>query len=362
MDLMGLVQSLSGAPGAEHNPFADAAAARFSRFRGHPAVLGAAAMRARGGGRGLLMQYAVYLSSPPELAEVYPAPVFFSDAFGGRAALDSWRKDLAAFARDSGFLAWEDETRAERESFADAARRAQGGRDLSAPLVRLLGARTWGDWVVIVSPFYPQQGSDSWILEEKKEGRPQVVVLYGPAWNGKAFGGGTPVEFARAAWPEAVFTMTYAVTEACRPAFKLSLDVCRGLTGLSNVEDCVSHYWVREIVARLIEETFGRAAARDYREAEHAPFDEPSRAALETYVRGRERYRDLLDAAVPLYSPFTGGAPAAACRVDDPRRLDEDIYARRMTYYLEARLEAGPDPKAAAALKELRERDEQIVR
>ncbi|HEX4046862.1 MAG TPA: hypothetical protein VH309_03465 [Elusimicrobiota bacterium] len=353
MDLMGLVELLSGAPGVPRDPFTDAAAARFSSLRGDPAVRGAAAIRARGASRGLLMQYAVYLSSPPELAETAPIAPYFYAPFGGRARLEDWRKDLSAFARKSGFLAWENETRAQRESFAAAARRAQGGRDLGAPLQRLLGARTWGDWVVFVTPFSPEGGSDSWIMEERG-GRPQVVVIFGPYWDGRSFGVVRPAEFAAAAWPEAVFTMTYALSEACRHAFLLTHEICRGLPGLVNIEDCVQHYWVRELVARLVEGSYGRAAASGYLETGGGPYDGAVRASIETYVRGRARYRDLLDAAAPLYAPFNGGASAAACRVDDPARFSEPIYARRMAYYLEGRVEAGPDAKASAELEELR--------
>jgi hypothetical protein len=354
MDLMGLVQLLSGAPRVPRNPFTDAAAVRFSRFRSHPAVLALAAMRARGGGDGYAAEYAVYLSSPPELSENPPAPVLFADAFGGRAALEAWRRDLSAFARDSGFLTWEEETRGEREAFADAARRAQGGRDLAAPLVRMLGARTWGDWIVYVSPFFPQGNSDAWILEEKV-GRPQVAVFFGPYWEEGHFSGGHPEEFAADAWPEAVFTMTYALSEACRPAYRPARDICRGLDGLLNAEDCVQHYWVREVVGRLLEENFGRPAASAYRaRSKSGPRDDEARTSIEAYLHDRVRYRDLVDAAAPLYAPF--GVLEAPCRTDDPGRFDHPIYARRMSYYLEARLEAGPDEKAAAALRKLRER------
>ena len=65
-----------------------------------------------------------------KLAEAIPAPVYFADAFGGRAALDAWRKDLAAFAREPGFAAWEEETRAERETHGDFPAPARPARQL----------------------------------------------------------------------------------------------------------------------------------------------------------------------------------------------------------------------------------------
>ena len=100
---------LSGDPHAASNPESDAAAARFAKWKGHPAVTGLAALRAKGFAWDAPAQYAVYLSSPPDLAEVHPAPDFFAALAGGKAELAAWRAAASDFARVSGFLDWERE-------------------------------------------------------------------------------------------------------------------------------------------------------------------------------------------------------------------------------------------------------------
>lgn len=353
VDLVGLVERLSGDPESPHNAFTDAAAARFAAFSSHPAVTALAAARARGMARGVPAQYVLYLSSPPVLAEISPAPEFFAQSFGGAEAIDAWRRDLAAFARDSGFMRWEEETHARREAFAAAVRRARGRRDLGGPLARLLGARTWNDWTVIASLFFPAGGGDSWIFEERT-GLPDVAVVFGPSGGKVPLATESPGEFAADVWPEAVFTMTYVLFEVCRPELVLSRDVCRGLPGLSNPEDCVQQLWVRELVSRLVAENFGARAERDYRQGwSPAPFDAAARRAVAAYAHAHAQRGDLIDAAGELSAPFQRGGAAPVCRVVDPARFGEEVYARRLAYYLRARLAVRPDPSAAAALAEL---------
>jgi hypothetical protein len=363
MDLVGLVQRLSGDPSAPRNPAADAAAARFARWAGDPAVTRLRAMRKTGFAWDAPAQYAVYLSSPPELAEVRPAPGFFADLAGGPAELEAWRAALSDFAGRSGFMAWEAARAPERERELAAARASLDGADLEAPLVALLGAKPWSSWTVAVSPFFPTGGGASWVLEEVP-GRPEVTVVYGPAWSPRRWWRRsrpvpqTPAQFAQAAWPEAAFAMTYAVYEACRPLIKPPADACRGLAGLANPEDCVQQTWVRAIVARLLEERFGAAEATAYRAHWPAtPYREPVARALDAYAADRVRYPDLMAAAGLLAAPFQPDRAAPACRAVDRSRWGEKVYARRLAYYLDARLEARPDPaleKTRAALERFR--------
>jgi len=348
LDLVGLLQRLSGDPSATRNPESDAAVLRFAPWKDHPAVKDLARMRAAGFAWDAPAQYAVYLSSLPALSEARPAPDFFATLAGGRAALDAWRAELADFARVSDFPAWERE-RAPRREAELAAVRASADGDLAAPLAAFLGARTWDSWTVAVSPFFPPGGGASWILEEKP-GRPDVVVVYGPSWTRRsAWRRSRPVAdepraFAAGAWPEAAFSMTYAVYEACRPVLKPSPSVCLGMQGLTNAEDCVQQHWVRGIVARLIASRYGAAAAKSYRE--HWPptaYQAGVDAALAAYEGDRSRYKDLMDAADLLSAPFQPDGRAPACRAVDPSRWRETVYARRLAYYLDARLEARPD-------------------
>lgn len=327
VELVGLVRKLAGDPRAPSNPLADAAAERFARLRSHPAVTG---LPLRGD---LVFQYAVYLSEPPELAPRWPAPAFFGD----KAELESWRRNLAAFARESGFLDWERETRAERERLAAQLAKSRA-RDLGGPLAALLGARTWNEWKVVVSAFHAPGGGAAWVLEEKP-GRPDVYVVYGP--YGRS-------DFASGALPEAVFTAAYALYEACRPAFSPEPDVCAGLEGLGSAEDCVQQHLVRELTARL-------AGGKEYRAAwPKTRFQAPVRRAVDAYLADRERYPDLLAASSLLLAPFQAGGRAPDCRLVDPQRFAEEVYSRRLAYYLEGRLEARPDAELARTLDELK--------
>lgn len=349
LDLMGLLARLSGDPSAPRNPFSDKAAAAFASSVSHPAVVELASMRATGFGMDTAAQYAVYLSSLPDLAVLHPVPEFFSRAAGGRVRLEAWRLNAAAFSATPAFTEWEAATRAEREAMADAVRTAQGGRDLGLPLERLLGVRTWADWRVGVSAFYPNGGGAAWILEEK-HGRPDVFVAYGPYWERKmmkaTFHGGSPRHFGRGAWPEAAFTMAYAAYEACRPALASGPAPCEGFTGLSNDEDCVEAHWVHAIVSKLQMDTYG-PYKRDESRPQRTPtrYDEGVARALDDYAADRARYPDLFTATPLMAAPLRADGRAPDCRLIDPTRFGESVYVRRLAYYLEARLEVRPDPE-----------------
>lgn len=340
---MGLVGRLAGDPRAARNPFTDEAAARFAASASHPAVKLMAAMRASGFTLDTAAQYAVYLSSPPALAPIHPAPEFFALAAGGPERLDAWRVALSSFARDSGFAAWEAETRPRREEMAAAVRAAQGGRDLGAPLAELLGARTWSDWLVAVSAFYPNGGGASWVLEEKP-GRPDVFIAYGLYWKDGAYDGGGARRFAFGALPEAAFTMAYAAYESCRPVLASGGRPCAGFKSMSEGEDCYERHWVAAIVARVLSREYGADAAREFRsQHETTRFDKPVAKALDAYAADRARWPDMLAATALLAAPLRDDGKPPECRLIDPRRFGEEVYARRLAYYLDARLEKRPD-------------------
>lgn len=357
LDLMGLLARLAGDPAAARNPFSDKAAAAFASSASHPAVAELAAMRATGFGMDTAAQYSVYLSSLPDLSVLHPAPEFFALAAGGRERLESWRRHAAAFAATPAFVKWEASSRAEREAMTDAVRSAQGGRDLGAPLEKLLGVRTWADWRVAVSAFYPNGGGASWILEEK-EGRPDVFVAYGPYWEKKkktvSFHGGSPRQFGGGALPEAAFTMAYAGYEACRPALAKDAAPCEGLKGLTNGEDCVEAHWVHAIVSKLLTETYG-PYQRDETRPQRVPtrYDEGVARALEAYAADRAAYPDLFLATPLMAAPLRSDGKAPACSLIDRTRFQETVYARRLRYYLEARLAARPDAGLQKTLDEL---------
>ncbi len=350
IDLVGLVERLSGDPAAAVNPESDAAAERFSRWKAHPAVADLSRMRSGGFAGNVPAQYAVYLSTPPELRERYAPPNFFALLAGGAKPLAVWREDLADFVRVSGFEEWERERAPRRDAELAAVRAAAGGRELGGPLAKYLGARTWASWTVVVSPFFPHGGSASWVLEEKP-GRPDIVVVYGPDRSPGLFGVkrrsglfrrrarlDPAAEFASAVWPEAVFSMTYAIYEACRPVIKPAPGVCRGQTGLSDAEDCIQQSWVRGVVASLLESEYGSAEAKAYRAfSPPTTYQDRVDAALLAYEKDRAASPDLMAASGSLLAPFQADGLAPACRVEDHSRDAEEVYARRFKYYQEGR-------------------------
>lgn len=295
-------------------------------------------MRASGFAGNVPAQYALYLAPPPELREALPAPPFFAGLAGGADRLAAWRAELSDFARASGFDAWEDGRSSRREAELAAVRAAAAGRDLGEPLARYLGARTWASWTVIVSPFYAHGGGASWVVEEKP-GRPDVAVVYGPYRRGRfgraSRGPDAPAEYAASVLPEAVFSMTYAMYEVCRPALKPGAGTCRGLEGLTTPEDCVQQNWVRGVVARLIESEYGPEAASAYRRREtDTPYRDRVDAALRVYEADRAKEPDLMAAAGALAAPFQTDGRAPVCR-EDSSRGGETVYARRAAYYRE---------------------------
>ena len=339
LDLIGLVGRLSGDPQSPRNPESDAAAASFARWRSHPAVARLARMRANGFSGDVPAQYAVYLSTPPNIREAVPAPIFFTKTAGGRDQLDAWLSELRDFVRVSGFQAWEARREPQRLAELAAVRASAGAHDLETPLIRFLGVKPWGAWTVVVSPFFPNGAGASWVLEEKT-GAPDVIVVYGLYWQGfwkKTMSGGSPEKYAQGVWPEAVFSMAYALYEACAPELKITPSACAGMPDLANVEDCVEETWVRGVVARLIKEGYGDEAARAYRSPWAAtPQQAKVDSALEAYEADRGRFPDLMAAAGALSAPFQPDGRAPACRVVDPSPR-ADVHAHRISYYLDAR-------------------------
>lgn len=352
------MERLSGDPHAPANPESDAALKRFARWKGHPAVARLARMRAKGFAWDAPAQYAVYLTTPPVVGEAVPAPGFFAALAGGRDQLDAWRAELTDFVRVSDFMRWEREREPRREAELAAVRAAAAGRDLEPALTKYLGARPWSSWTVVVSPFFPNGSGASWVLEETP-GKPEVIVVNGlywqkGFWGRAAMSGGTPEKFAQGAWPEAVFAMTYALYEICRPVLKLAPDACAGLTGLVNAEDCVQQTWVRGVVARLMESEYGAEAAKAYREHwAPTPRQAAVDAALRAYEADRAANPDLLSAAGALLAPFQADGRAPSCRLVEKARFPETVYSRRLAYYLDARLAARPDAELEKARAEL---------
>lgn len=354
LDLAGAAFRLAGDAEAPRNPFSDAMARTLAPLAASDAARLAGELRKTGFGLHAAAQYAAYLSTGPDFTERFPAPEFFATLAGGKERLGAWRAALSALAREPAYRAWEKDTAAERERFVSLVAKAQDGKDLGKPLAALLGGRSWEGWTVAVSGLYPNGGGASWVLEEKP-GRPDVFVAYGPYWDKKKGAwGGTPALFAIGAAPEAAFTMAYAAYELCRPALAADAPPCAGFAGIDSGEDCYERHWVQAVVARLLKDGYGAAAEREYR-SQRPPTkaDAAVAAAFAASLKDRARRPDLVSATAELAAPLRGGA-APACRLVDRSRFAETVYARRLRYYLEARLEARPDAELGAVLEQLR--------
>ncbi len=358
VDLVGLVQQLAGDNSFKRERPLKDILARFKPWRGHPVVKRLARLSKRGFGGNLPSNYAVYLTTSTPLREEYPAPAFFSDACGGRAELDAFRAELDDFARQSGFFAWEASSASLSGALADALKRDMGRTDFEGPLVDYLGLRTWRRWTVVPSPFYPPGGSSSWVLEEKP-GRPDVFVVIGPTWSRGEPPRGWEPSFGKAAdiatyiWAEPIFSTAYFMYEACHPLARAPADVCSASPGLGNAEDCVERQWVNAVIGRVLHLAFGP-------EAEGVPGYLPAPKAREAldrfltrYEGARERYPDLVSATSELFAPFQADKAPPDCRIVDRGRLKEEVYSRRLRYYVLSKLERHRDPELERLRDEL---------
>lgn len=346
VELIGLVQQLAGdnAPGwfsPGLGGYGFAALKRFSAWHGHAAVRSLRAMTRRGFRGALPAQYVLYLSAPPELAVTTPIPDFFADAAGGRAQLESFRSELADFARESDFSTWYDATASSRAATAAELRRTIAGVDVEKALADYLGFRPWADWVVVPSALFPEGRGSDWIVESAR-GRPDVYVVIGPHWKaGRPAFGGAP-EIVSALWREAAFSAAYVMTALC-PGLRPRSDVCAGMSGSSTSEDCVERIWVEAALARLRRRVFGPQADRArYRRTRFARFAAVE-SSLQDYESQRARYPTLVEFTPRLCVPLQdGGAvpPAGTCPVYD---ASDEVGQWRLGDYLDGRLAQGGD-------------------
>lgn len=313
-DLMGLVELLASERPAP-TTLAARAVARFERWRGHAAVSTFKALRASGF-RGIVpSQYALYLSEPPGLKPLWPVPEHFERLAGGRERLERFRRELSSLAVESGWMSWREEHRAPLEAPAVLLRGLLDRRDLEKPAADFLGLALWRRWTAVVSPFYPEGSHSAWIIEETGE-RPELVTVVG-------LGTAAPGEesAARWLWPEALYTAAYALWELCHPGPEaLSSRVCRGVEGPRVPENCVETVWVAEMLDALLRREFGAEPGRPPRRR--------ARRAVARYEKERERFPDILAAADLLWEPFL--KKPAACRLIEPARYQEEVYARRL--------------------------------
>lgn len=357
VDLMGLVELLAGGrPGNRElrlSGLAVSALERFDSLRGHAAVRRMASLRGGGFAGNIPAQYGLYLSQPPELREVLPAPEHFALKAGGREALAALREDLGSFARESGFLEWRLSQSSAVAAMEELWRRSLAQRDLEGPLLRYLGLKPWKSWTVVPSPFFPDGGSSAWIMDEAED-LPEVYVVVGPRplRPEKPLAGGSLI--AAAVWPEAVFVMAYIIYEACRPRVRPSPRACSGTHGLGDPESCIKAVWVRGVIAELLGRAFGPADEKLYRRYQPlSPFDQEVRSALLAYSADRERYPDLALMSSRLMAPFQADRKPPECRLVDPARFPEASYSRYLGYYLNARIERGPEAEMLAARADL---------
>ena len=341
VELLALVQRLSGDESLGSLPVPGPAAevlARFRAFRDHPAVRRLRAMRRAGFTGAFPTQYALYLSTTPELAETLRVPALFVEAAGGRAALDDFRGELRDFSAASDFPAvWR--AAAERTLALEAgAVRALDGRDPEADLRAYLGARSWDRWVLVPSALLPLGGPSAWIVEEKP-GLPDVYVLTGPErWEGNSPDFGPPPDFAAAVWTEAAYTAAYFLYEHC-PQPQTVAALCSGGAASFGAQACAQRLWVEAIVSRLEAREFGAEAERRFR-ASAVPGDGAlrTRSVLIDFEADRRRSPSLFDALPRLSAALDPEGKGAACRPVDWTRLGGS-GAPVLTFAVDPRLE-----------------------
>src|SRR6185295_12906810 len=132
--------------------YAELAMKKFEKFRSHAAVQRLSAMPNFTGN--LPSQYAVYLSPPPALEELYPAPPIFVQAAGGRKALKEYRDGLRAFYNETEFTVWLTSATKDFEKMEKSFSDTLGKRDIETPLEDYAGVRTWDKVTVYLSGFY----------------------------------------------------------------------------------------------------------------------------------------------------------------------------------------------------------------
>lgn len=326
VDLMGLVELLAGTR-PPPTPLAERALKRFAPYAGHSVVLSYAKMRAKGFAGNIPTQYALYLSDLPELKVARPVPELFATLAGGRPALLDFTRDLRLFAAESGFAAWRQQERAALEEPAETLRSVLAARDLEAPVVELLGLKLWRRWTALGSPFYPWSYGSDWVIEETGE-RTEIVSIVGAPLAGLG-----PRELARRLWQEALYSAAYALWSFCAPRDPpLGGGACRDSAPLREPENCVEDLWVRGLAGVLYKQEFSSGTER--------PASRMVRRAAQAYARRRGRYPDFLAAADLLWEPFL--KKGASCRLIEPVRYAEEVYARRLYYCALAKLEKSP--------------------
>lgn len=351
VDLMGLLQQLSGDDPVERSEYLDGALKRFAPFKSHAAVRRLAKMSRKGFKGNVPGNYAVYLSTPPALREAFPPPEFFTERAGGRAQLDAFLVELNGFVQDAGFMEWHGSQGEEAARLESVLRETLAGTDLEGPLVRYLGLRSWDRWVLVPSAFFRRDASSAWVLEEKP-GLPDIYVVDGPAWEKGRPSFGPPARIAHGVWAEPIYSTLYMMVEFCRPEIRPVEGLCETAWRSTDREYCLEKRWVDAIRLRLHEQVFagGRPSAPSRSRIDRAVY-----SALTGFEGRREKCPDMIACAGDLLAPLQSDGLPVECRLVDESRFQEDLYARRLGWYLDMRLALGQDPALVGVRERLRE-------
>lgn len=351
VDLMGLLQQLSGDDPVERSDYLDGVLKRFAPFRSHAAVRRLRRMSRKGFRGNVPGNYAVYLSTPPALREAFPVPEFFSDKAGGRAQLDSFLAELNAFVRDAGFLEWHASQNEETSRLETALRETFAGIDLEGPLVRYLGLRSWDRWVVVPSAFFLDGARSAWVLEEKP-GLPDIYVVVGPEWDRGRPSFSPAARAAHGIWAEPIYSTLYMMVEFCRPGIRPVKNLCETAWRFSDLEDCLEKRWVDAIRLRLHEQAFRGVRPPG---PSRSKLDGAVYSAMAGFEGRRDECPDMIACSGELLAPLQSDGLPVQCRIIDESRFQEELYARRLGWYLEMRLARSPDPALLGVRARLRE-------
>lgn len=353
VDLIGLLQQLSGDNAFQRSEALARTLREFEPFRSHPAVQRMALMRGRGFKGNIPGQYAVYLSTGPDLRETYPAPEFFAGKAGGAEQLRLFLKEAGDFVRDTRFASWHAARGEEAARLNGALRESIAGVDLEGPLVRYLGLRSWASWVMVPSVFYRPGVTSSWILEEKP-GLPDIFVILGPNSEGDKRAFGDAATLAEGIWSEPLFSTAYVMVELCRPQLQPVKGLCDERWDVSDSESCFEKRWVDAIKARLGKTVFGDGWRSGPEEPLRSEIGRGVDSALIDYESHRQAHTDMIGSTAMLAAPMQRGGLPPDCLLIDEGRFQEALYARRLAWYLDMRLARKPEPELLSVRSRLR--------
>lgn len=283
------------------------AARAFAPFARHRAVSEAAAIEARGGHPGFLIELLARLTDPPDLAVAVPIPGAYLEQAGGRARVLRFLDDARDFARRSDFMR-DFETRRPEARRAIAEAREEFARALPpAAAEAYLGQPFAGAYTVALTSLLPGPGQT---LRLSSDGRSTFLLRsMGDEGDGR-FGLDS---FGNSMTHELIHTVTDPLASSARGAGKPPAG-CND-TGEGTWAACVQEHLVYAVELRVMAGALGEKVYRQDAErfaARGFPYLLALGDALKGYEADRARYPALRDFYPKLESALKVDLPADA--------------------------------------------------